>query len=125
MNDAEKRLAAAALLRQRAEKVPPWARAEPWQVVQTDSEYMDGVQIGADRQIGGEFAFAIETHSESLADYIATVHPGVGLKLANLLEQSVLDGIGVEMFGFLEDALDDLAAAILASADQHDAGRPT
>jgi hypothetical protein len=103
MTPADELHAAAALLRQRAEKVPPWARAEPWQVVQTDSEYPDGVLIEGDPD--AEFNTAIEAHRESLAAYIATVHPGVGLLLADLLDRAAkraevhetfIDAIAVE-----------------------------
>jgi hypothetical protein len=124
MTPAAELHAAAALLRQRAEKVPPWARAEPWQVVQTDTENMDGVLIARDHQIGGDATVTIETYRESLADYIATVHPGVGLLLADLLDraakraevhETAIDEISVEPH---------LAVARAILGTDQDAGRP-
>jgi hypothetical protein len=115
---------ASAKLREKAEAVPPWARAKPWQVVQTDSEYMDGVLIEGEPD--GEFNTAIETHRESLAAYIATVHPGVGLLLADLLDalaKTYANTNVVEAAEWLREEL-AVARAILGDTSQPDTGRP-
>lgn len=85
---------AAQLLRERATGLPDaFPKGQPWRVVITDSESPDGVAACGDPVWQHDehevcpACWCIDTHSESLATYIASMHPLVALALAELFEQ--------------------------------------
>lgn len=89
---AEELRAAAVLLRRHAEMAESLMPG-PWRVVITDSESSTGVASCPDHASLAQFSLdacdycdVVETHSESVAAYTATVHPDVGLALADHLD---------------------------------------
>jgi hypothetical protein len=76
---------AARQLRERVAAVPDDAKA-PWRPVITDSESASGVGVCGQPDHDGPWAcddcWPIETYSEGLAAYLASMHPRVGRALA-------------------------------------------
>lgn len=82
---------AAKLLRERVDALSPTVRSQPWRAVHLD-ETIDGVAacddpawMHADDE-GCTHCYYLDTRVPAVAAYIASMHPLVGLALAEMLE---------------------------------------